>query len=484
MLHNLRLVARGHVGEIDPPPFCYNCIPGADSEWNAIKRAARNVNVWRYADGGGGENDAPALGLSYQLDYQTAFNALAAWTLTGGGTPYLEQAPGDSLYHTNNTASTAVAYLSSAFQIANDMPWVYRGRLFKVPSSQRTQRFTLRWHKYQLQIVRGESSDAGNSGIRIMRLRGQWTQSAEDALNALEDLETISDANQTAIDAARKTLYIDYQSVSGTIGDGEDFDITFLPEMGGQVTIIVSGEKSSERTTVKNTTITATRLPGVMWEAGPLAIRCNGGAFLWQVGQLKFAPSGVLHFGEWKPGVWADLLNTMEFNSIDSQPPGTSLEFGVAEIVDGKTEIMALLDTTDTRYTPLLYAIAAYIPGGARDGDTDIIWDSADHLLSTGGSPVADVAYNVGKDNEVTTGEITILDPNGSILRNGNINGSISSNGGGYDYEALENRLVTLYCDDIALFTNALVTSSAISNARESTPVSYTHLTLPTKRIV
>lgn len=481
MKHTVRIVAKGYWGALDPPPFSFASNPGQDEIWKRLKRAEKNVNVWRYADGGSGDTNAPALGLSYAEDFPDAFNSLFGWSQVTTGTNYLVQmgtTGSKGLYHSDNTANAAVAYMSYApsLIIEKNMPFVVRGQLFKRPATQTVQRFTLRWHKYQLQIVRGDSQGNGaDYGIHIMRLTPSWTQTLEDELNGWEDTTPVSDVLQGQIDARRTLIYADYQNVSGSVGEKGEFQLVFIPEPGGKLTIILSGEKTIDRTTVKHSVVINHRTPPgetppvAMWEAGPLTIRNNGGAFQWQAGQLRFAATGNLKVtGPFDASSWD--VGDAEFNLNRSEPDNTTISASI-EPVAGTTkhEIVVAFTTADTRYTPFLYGVAALIPGGARTGSSSTVWDSADHLLSTGSTCIADCELNVGSEMEVTWANVTVRDPNGTIFNSAFL-GGLGSGELGYDYEALENRIVDVYIDGGLFITNGIVISAAVTTVASAEP--------------
>lgn len=481
MRHVVRVVAKGFVGVMNPPPFTFASTPGRDDVWQGIKRGERNVNVWRYAEAGSSDTEAPPLGLGYQIDYADAFNTLAGWSLTGtGGTNYLKQlgtTGSKGLYHSDNTARAAVSYRSTAagLTILKNMPWALRGQLYKIPSTQTVQRFTLRWHRYQLQVVRGNSNANGaDYGIKIMRLTNYWTQTVEDSVNFLEDQATVSATDQAYIEAARAEIYADEQPVSGNISEDAPFEITFIPEPGGYLNIIIAGEKDISRTRVRHSLIVNQRIPPgtphpvAMWEAGPLAIRCNGGAFQWQAAQLEFATTGNISFGAFNASLW----NTDDavFNLNRDEPPGTGIAAAIEPVAGTSLhKIVTAFATTDTRYTPFLYGVAAYVPGGTLSGSTGTVWDSADHLLSSGSTCIHDCELNVGTEMEPCYADVTILDPGGTVLNSAYV-GGLGANEFGYDYEALENRRVDVSMNGVALFTNAVVMSAAVTTVALATP--------------
>ena len=523
MSYSTRLIIGGFWGEPDPPAIPFNVT--SDRAWAGIVARGHKRNIRRYRkhdkdDGKPGDNDgkefdtASAIGIDYRNVFDSQWSTKAQWAQSQGeSADFVELTDGPcgkgiNLGFENATTNTASSFttlpLAGEHLILENGAVALRFYLFKPPKTQNRSVWTARWARYQFQIIDGKPV--------LMRLKQPeidpntkqpkpgtgWSQTREDELNDYLALEDITADEQEAIDDLRLSIYEDYQELSFNVGSDGWYNaphtLTFIPEPCGQVSVI-HGETSGKTIIVEHSAIKKTREDGVLWDASPLTIRCEGGAYIWQPGYPEFLTPGEMRLWHFKhnhdviaavvaPGQPArSLIDGVEWASRYTLMPGTNLTFEVEAFVGDWAQIVVKFTTTNPRYTPFLYTLQAILPAGERNGGgtslkRDIVWDSKDHPQD-GNSPVVDIEPNFESDSHDIVKRygytVSLRDPGGPGLRRPNIplntpGYTLGLNFPGSNYEAAENRLTKLELGGSTVLDKAVVKRAYINNMGRITP--------------
>jgi hypothetical protein len=493
-----RFLAFGFLGQVSHRALPFNWSSGRI--WKTcLKRTGTLKNVFLYGefdprdtrwspDGDAGNEPLPGIGLSYQIVFNSAPNATSKWTGPVGGTTYLQQLPNpfragnggtvQGLGHKNNAANTLQQYTSTIQTdglplLRKNTPHVVRFALPRPPKTQTRPLFTLRFDRNQFQIADGQAL--------FMTLSDEWTQTLEDAYNAKLAQSTISEADQADIDTKRAQLYSDFYELS--LGNGADtwynpsnpVTLIFNPEGRGKMDITRLGAKTVtvEKKSIVESRPTSSSNTGIWWHDCALNVRCTGGMFFWQVGELGHAPTGDILLSPWAStyypeGAFADMI----LAGLLDAPAGTSIAITneVVSSVEGaeKRQLRIHLATTNPKISPRFYHLYAYLQAGARDGSTANVLDTDDlRDPETSDSPIVDVQPQYDADGR-TQCTVTIRDCEGETLGDPLLSGLDQG-----AVEAMENRVATAQVNAgpswVPLITRGIVTAASVNDQAQAT---------------
>lgn len=404
------------------------------------------------------ETDDPSpIILSGRAIYPAEWNASAAWTRTGTGSaddlvelpaPFRsgveEATPG--LAHMDTTPNTPSAYDTTAPVVLADAGWLARFYIYE-PKSQKHPALTWIWDRYQIEVADGRAA--------AMRFSPAWTQTKANQIYALLQVKDLSGAQQTQLDELREEIYLDEQSLD--LGKGEDWygapvALEVLP--GVDCFYVVAGGKSTQ--------VKLSLEPNEpLWNDSPLAVACQGGAYVWQVGYRAFNATGKLRLSHYLSQVG---LATGDINPTINgfQPPGTSIALTTEASGEGdgrKYTSVLQLSTNNPRFSPLFTALRVDTPAGTRSGgrvgDTPT-FDSSDTDDPTG-HPIKDVSPSFEDAMRRMQYNVDIRDIDGKTFKN--VGGE----------RTIEQQVCKLVVGGQTLMTNCLVKSALPYNMRGAT---------------
>ena len=439
----------GGVGVVSPPCFAY------DLSYRSIYRKAKIRGLQRYGRAPkSSDEDTRPLGLGYRLSFTGDFNLANRWTREGGGgivggavdipNPFNNQGSG-LRWNGLDTPLIAVTNPSTGFSVGQNGAFAVRARLTTVPKGKPKIWFVRRGGagKGFIFQIRDGKTEAGF-------LSAAWTLALENSLRALWALESPSDAQKTQIEDLQELIFTDFESLTLERGMGRDsdawynnpFTLTFIPEEAGRVHVILEG---ADATAVENSTITKTRQPGILWEAGSVVVGSAAGAWTWQVGKVIFNSSGTASYGPYKNGLFVDYLGDLVY-AISATQTGGSVTFTQTTYSVVEFGFRATLTSDNGTSTPFVYGLRARLLNGPLNGSTEPHFDTGDLYVPVSGegetrNPTLDI-------------ELSLDDKNGRsisvLLRD--VSGRLNLG----DY-SLDNRVATAWVDDIYFITRGVI---------------------------
>lgn len=462
MQHFSRLTVGGGWGAPTPAPSSFSLT--AYTTFQNARRGGRVGGLERLrgldkpgaVSGGGEEGDAAAaLILFHTSSFPSSWNQKAAWS---GPMSYAEELVnpfGDQQRALIDERGGVNATFTSTFSLAPNQGLRMRLFFIDVPAPADSQPpappdvFHLRFGSG---LARWQLTRHGGSW-EMARLTSAWSEASQAALEALLDKEELTEAEQTQLDSLRgprlvqeggfvafpNALFDIVESVSLEAGrssaGGKYFDITLLPEPAGRINYR-SGAGKWESIEVPDAL--ATRSHNTIIGAGALEVQTRAGAFIWQTGRPVFPLKNTLTLGpSFYSASYLQLLLTLvraDAATVNSQAQDGSTLLGTTasatwrdttlrtgpgeenEFTSRSIYFDLVLQTTDNRFTPFLYAAQVDLHGGLRTLDLATAWDSSAHLDDAGNPPILEATY--GQDGEMKRQAWTLLlrDPGGKVF--------------------------------------------------------------------
>jgi hypothetical protein len=365
------------------------------------------------------------VGLDFSLSFgdSDSYNTLDQYSFDAVAATYLHEYPnafdsGGGMGYVNQGTPTTPHFFRTAAQEDGGFPLLENAafaiRVF-IPKTDQKAVFTLaRWGSWQIQLIHGSP--------HIMRLKAAWTQTAENALITLLNNDSPTAAQQDDIDDARANLYEDYTSLS-KFGSGNDWFnqvrlLAIFPEPHGIIRLWDgrNWEKMQWTAQLKKRAVTT------LWKAGKVTVGTSGPTIYWQFGYPSFAPKGTLLFKPYSTPTWMDEGTVFTYSQVSTfnqtyggTPDGTDISFGNA-VNPGRSNVYAIFTTSNTRYTPFLYAFDALVPAGTRTGSTSTSWDSDDYLDADDNPPILDIQPQHEGEGRRKIFNIAVMDVEGQVF--------------------------------------------------------------------
>lgn len=414
-----RLRTYGFWGQPVPPPLTLNYT--SDAAWRKARadgkiQGLRLLSEAEYSGRRrGGETEGGAahgLTLAHNMVYPAGWNFKAAWqNVLGTPDANFEELPnvqlfggGAGLAHTDGRAGVPSAYhlTLEAAKIPAGGAWALKLYLYAPAENQSRAMFTIAWLQWRIQIAGG--------GAEIVRASPDWTGAKELQLYALLQTLEPTASQQGQIDDLRDEIYSGRSTLS--IGPGGDnwhntpLEFVVIPEPAGRVHIGVNNQWQI----IEHSEIIESGQYAALWESGPLALRCEGGAYFWQAGYPSALPAGKLQLGPYSMSVFADyVFFNGQTNAISYANGGTvAATNNLLDIANAELQA-TFAPPADRRLFPFLYHLGLTIPGGARDGGFASgapTWDSDDY-----DSPVMDVEPSFEGVHRRAQYNVTFRDP-------------------------------------------------------------------------
>lgn len=484
MKHFPRVQARGFWGRVDPPPFTYDLT--SQKYFEAARRSGGLQNLDRLRgfetfDEDGMLDPGAALMLRGRRVWPATWNAKSNWS----NSSVIEELPnpfgsGPALaYEIEGTPRT----FTSSLTVGENQPFCFRAFLLKQEPIQTEEDeaqprsiWGIAWgagsRTWQLRIIDGS--------FEITRLSANWTAGKQADLDALEDIESPTEAEQEAIDELRGPRRVEdggHVSFPDAIYDvietpslgealekvgGKFYEISIIPEPRGYLNVRLG---NNAPVGVEVPDVLASRTTGQIYPGSPLSIFTSGQPFMWQTGEYSFSPKGSLRIGPLRNGYWVDSLGSALCQVFkDDSPAGTNATISQETYNSVTFGFRATATTSNPKYTPFLYGAVATIAAGARTGINDLAWDSSENLID--GMPgILDMVPSCeGGSNAAMRRQewqVTMRDPAGAMLA------SLTDDN---NCDALENRIIDLSAGaslgvQTPILTTGLVTSSQINDA-------------------
>lgn len=368
-----RLITYDVWGENSPPAYSFS-FRGTD----AFERAQRPAGAVRgfvalnSSGSAGSEGEALALCHAFRTVYSNADNTLAAWI--GEQSPddfaqvFAPYAAGSYGIQFERSEYDAIGQLkSNTFQIGENAPWCLRFCLYKPPEGAAYP--TAKWTRHKWDVVISKSK------CELKHRAATWSQANEDDWFDILGQETIDAEDQETADVLEATLYDVSKSIEikGELY-GQWHELVFIPEPRGIINI--NADNSDTWQAVKVDSILATRRNGVVWKAGPIRVRSNGIAMIFQVGKPQFVTTAQLRLGKYQTATAGDWTYTL---LKDTSLSGTVISMTNVEINSVFDEVVVNSSTSNTAHTPFFYAGHAVRANGVRSGyGSSVTFDTDD----------------------------------------------------------------------------------------------------------
>jgi len=242
----------------------------------------------------------------------------------------------------------------------------------------------------------------------LQRLSANWTQGAQYALETLLSLPTPTPAQEAQIETSRQSLFVSETPLS-TSGETWARTIEIWIECDDCGSVWVQIGREGEQV-VELPDVLSSRKTGTLWNAGPIQIGTNQGAFMWQLGTLTTS-SRARFYLPWVargPNAIGGTASAAYY-----APPGTSVTWGIdsSDVWDQVWFEMA----SDGSRTPVLHDCFYTVPGGVRPTGSPIQFDS--DTVSLGGAvPIGSVSLSWSGQGKRLALDVEVLSPGGQIL--------------------------------------------------------------------
>ncbi len=450
-----RLITYNVFGYSSPGAYAFS-FAGEDAWQRARKRTGAIKNV--IALTGDGRDGAPAVCLAFTPTFTSANNAKAAWT-ADAGSGYFSEMPGPfeagvkGLAYERSEAGQVGQFYSNTFQVGRNAPWCLRFYLHKPPDNATFPATVFRCGRWQLMVTKQKAE--------MMRLTDAWTQTQETTLLGLLGDDSITPGEQDAIDELRESIYSNVTAVNfGGELYGQAHLVTFIPEPRGVINI--QTDSSDEWQTVRDADILGTRADGQLWAAGPVIVRSNGVALLWQVGKPRFAPTGSLRLGPYQTATSGDWTYTTISNA---EQTGAAVSMANETIDVVFDEVVVSFETSDSSVTPFFYSGYAYRAPAVRSGyGASATFDTDDLTRNL----IEEIDFSFEDLHRRMTANVRLVNTYGAAT------GDISSPTA-YHYPALENLMCDLWVQSpvtgelVRVIKNGIVKLSGHSDVMQAT---------------
>lgn len=355
--------------------------------------------------------------LSRRAVYAAAQSAKTAWSATtiasAGDWEQLKNPFGgdvQGLFYMKATKDARALF--SGPQVASNAPFALKLFYFKGDYKDSKQIGFVHWGaqsgsslpQWRLQFFDGQFS--------LQRLSPSWTQGAQTALESLLVLPSPTDAQEANIAVQRQTLY---QSETALSVSGDSFAkmVEVWVEADETGAVWLNFNKEGEQV-VELADVIATRKTAPIWNAGPMQIGCNQGAFMWQRGSVTANRKSRFYL----PSVHRSDDTNGTASALYYAPQGTAVTCGIDQTSSLDKPYVEL--TSDGTRTPVLHDVFYLAPATARTPDNEVVFDSEDHLLS-GSVPIASLGINWGGEMRRMALDVEILTPEGAVDVSGGV---------------------------------------------------------------
>jgi hypothetical protein len=454
---SVRLVVKGYVGVVGQPAR-HITLSSQDIVTASKRRPLSLENVRPIRKD---EESIGATIINPILLFPDTANRKDAWGSANGNTKYNE--------HPNiDTGGYALAWEDWAGQallisdpakyfIGINEAFTVRAFLEKPPGEYPI--WCARWNGWQFQIIDGRAY--------IMKLAPTWSQSAENALVALQAVEEPTTDQLDTINELRASLYAIIESLGIEPGGdgwyGTAWTLTFYAEPRGAVTVFLGEGAKWQEQTIEVPDILKTRKAGTAWGSGPLTLASSAGTWSVQVGYPSHAVRGRILVGEYNHPATQDWQAAAK-NIMADTPTGTTATIDIEDepgvgLEDGteytNSKVYVSLTTSNPRLTPFFYGCDITIdpePLG-EVGETHL--DTGDIELDD--NPMMDAQTQFEGDMRRSQFALSLRDVNGrtqaSILHRN---------------EGLANHYCGLYVDGTVAMAMGVIQKAQISNVAKS----------------